>query len=75
MGTKCLLFVSCYVREPLPARLTEYDVLIGKNQTHWKRMKYIVFFFLEFTYDLDIVIVVQEKILDFQVSELRSRNQ
>jgi len=35
---------------------------------------YIVFV-LEFTYDLDIVIVVQEKILDFQVSELRSRNQ
>ena len=30
---------------------------------------------VEFTYDLDIVIVVQEKILNFQVSELRSRNQ
>lgn len=36
---------------------------------------FTLFCFLEFTYDLDIVIVVQEKILNFQVSELRSRNQ
>lgn len=36
---------------------------------------FILCYFLEFTYDLDIVIIVQEKILDFQVSELRSRKQ